>query len=85
MAGVKLTNVDRFIDRHGKPRHYFRKGRGARVRLPGTPDSAEFMRAYEEAARHDNRQPVATQPTTTAQGSCVEWSGVPSDPPEVWP
>jgi len=50
MAGVKLKSVDRFIDRHGKPRHYFRQGRGARVRLPGEPGTLEYLQAYERAA-----------------------------------
>lgn len=51
MSCPKLRNVDRFVDRHGKPRHYFRAGRGKRVRLPGEPGSAEFMLVYEAAAR----------------------------------
>lgn len=46
MSSGKLKNIDRFIDRHGKPRRYFRCGRGKRVRLPGEPGSAEFMAAY---------------------------------------
>ena len=49
MSNVKLKNVDRFVDRHGKPRHYFRQGRGARVRLPGEPGSPEYTQAYEQA------------------------------------
>lgn len=50
MTGARLRFVDSFTDRHGKPRHYFRAGRGRRVRLPGEPGSAEFMAAYEAAA-----------------------------------
>jgi hypothetical protein len=46
----KLKNIDRFIDRHGKPRHYYRCGRGRRVRLAGEPGSPEFMQAYRAAA-----------------------------------
>lgn len=50
MSCAGLRNIDRFTDRHGKPRHYFRAGRGRRVRLPGEPGSAEFMEAYRRAA-----------------------------------
>ena len=49
VTGFKLKFVDRFVDRHGRPRHYFRRDRGARVLLPGEPGSTEFMRAYEAA------------------------------------
>jgi integrase len=41
--------VHRFIDRHGKPRFYFRRAGHKKVRLPGLPWSPEFMAAYEEA------------------------------------
>jgi integrase len=50
MSVVKLKHVDRFTDRHGKPRHYFRRGKGVRVMLPGHPGSAEFMLAYQAAS-----------------------------------
>src|SRR5262245_7079065 len=38
-----------FIDRHGKPRFYFRRAGHKKVRLPGLPWSPEFMAAYQEA------------------------------------
>lgn len=42
--------VDRFVDRNGKARHYYRPGgRGPRVTLPGLPWSNEFMLAYAAA------------------------------------
>jgi integrase len=44
-----LRHVDRFVDRHGKTHHYFRRGHGPRVRLPGEPGSAEFLKAYQAA------------------------------------
>ena len=46
---AKLKHIDRFMDRHGKPRYYFRPGRGRRMRLPGEPGSIEFMEAYRRA------------------------------------
>jgi integrase len=45
--------VQGFIDRHGKPRFYFRRAGFKSVALPGLPWSPEFMAAYELAlARH---------------------------------
>jgi integrase len=46
---VKLKHVDRFVDRHGRERHYFRRGHGPRVLLPGMAGSPEFMIAYQAA------------------------------------
>ena len=40
--------VERWRDRHGKMRHYFRKAKGARIPLPG-PETAEFEAAYQAA------------------------------------
>jgi integrase len=41
--------VNGFIDRHGKPRFYFRRAGFKKVPLPGLPWSPEFMAAYEQA------------------------------------
>jgi integrase len=41
--------VHGFIDRHGKPRFYFRRAGFKKVGLPGLPYSPEFMATYEEA------------------------------------
>jgi integrase len=41
--------VHGFLDRHQKPRFYFRRPGFKRVALPGLPWSPEFMSAYEEA------------------------------------
>lgn len=49
MTEIKLKHVERFKDRHGKPRHYFRVGKGARVPLQGAPGSPEFMTSYHAA------------------------------------
>ncbi len=39
--------VHGFIDRHGKPRFYFRRAGFKKVPLPGLPWSSQFMEAYE--------------------------------------
>jgi integrase len=41
--------VHAYIDRHGKPRFYFRRAGFKKVPLPGLPWSPEFMAAYEQA------------------------------------
>lgn len=51
MTIVRLKHIDRFRDRHGRWRYYFRLGRGKRVALAGAPGTPEFMVAYEQAAR----------------------------------
>jgi integrase len=49
MTKIKLEFVQAFVDRHGKPRWYFRRRGCKRIPLPGVPGSAEFMQAYEAA------------------------------------
>lgn len=49
MAKIRLKYIDAFEDRHGSMRYYFRRGKGARVALPGQPGSREFLDAYAEA------------------------------------
>lgn len=41
--------VERWRDRHGKIRVYFRKGKGVRIALPGPIGSEEFTAAYQAA------------------------------------
>jgi integrase len=48
MTRLPLKFVHAFIDRHGKVRHYFRRG-GKRTPLPGLPGSEQFMAAYQAA------------------------------------
>lgn len=65
MARIDLKYVQRFTDRHGTVRHYFRRSGSKRVPLPGLPGSRDFMAAYQGAlsqesapigsARHDGR------------------------------
>ena len=47
--------VNGYIDRHNKPRFYFRRAGFKRLPLPGLPWSPEFMAVYEQA--------LAGQPT----------------------
>ena len=53
MSLVRLKHVDRFTDRHGRVRYYFRRGKGKRIVLPGRPGTDEFMLAYQTALAGD--------------------------------
>ena len=44
-----LKHVDRYVDRRGVERHYYRRGHGRRIALLGTPDTAEFETSYATA------------------------------------
>jgi integrase len=48
MTVIRLKYVQKFKDRHGKMRYYFRRP-GISVVLPGDPGSTEFMAAYQKA------------------------------------
>ena len=45
--------VHGFVDRHGRPRFYFRRAGFKKVPLPGLPWSPEFMAAYQEVLGAD--------------------------------
>ncbi len=49
MTHIRLQYVHEFVDRHGKPRRYFRRPGSKSVALPGLPGSVEFMNAYQAA------------------------------------
>jgi integrase len=49
MSTLRLKYVQAWIDRDGRVHRYFRRAGYQRIRLPGLPGSAEFMRAYEAA------------------------------------
>lgn len=70
MAVVDLEFIHRFRDRHGKWRHYFRRGRRKRIPLPGAPGSAEFMAAYQ-AAHAGDVPPIAALRTTPGSMSAL--------------
>ena len=53
--------VNGFIDRHGKPRFYFRRPGFKSVPLPGLPWSPQFMEAYENALAGQPLQIAASQ------------------------
>lgn len=49
MAKLELPYVQRFVDRNGHVRHYFRRRGYERKALPGAVGSTAFMAAYQEA------------------------------------
>lgn len=68
MTPIKLAHVQRFTDRHGKVRHYYRRPGYPRAPLPGAAGSAEFMQAYYSALRLPRGPPgeVPSQGTISA-------------------
>ena len=56
--------VERWRDRHGRVRVYFRKGKGRRIALPSSIGSDEFITAYQAAftgqiaAKRERRVPA---------------------------
>ena len=46
---VPLKHINRYRDRHGRMRYYYRRPGGKNVPLPGAPDSPEFLAAYRAA------------------------------------
>src|SRR5262249_39881656 len=61
--------VHGYIDRHGKPRFYFRRAGFKKVPLPALPWSPKFMAAYELATTGQERIEIGarrTRPGTIA-------------------
>ena len=50
MTRVRIKHLERFKDRHGKVRLYFRIGKGVRTPLRGPESSPEFWEDYQDAA-----------------------------------
>src|SRR5215471_3687772 len=65
MTRIKLEYVHEYLDRHGKARYYFRRRGHKQVALKGTPGSAEFMAAYEQALSGSQPQEVGASRTKT--------------------
>src|SRR5262245_342989 len=70
--------VHGFVDRHGKPRFYFRRPGFRRMTLRGLPYSPEFMRDYE-AATAEQPQPVGVDRARpgTMQAVALSYFGLP--------
>jgi len=71
---------EQYLDRHGKPRHYFRRTRqGPRIPLPGLPWSPEFMAAYSAAMQNNAPPPPAIaewrSPAGTLNAAIVAYYG----------
>lgn len=61
-----------FVDRHGRPRWYFRRPGYKRTPLPGLPWSPEFMAAYEAAMAGESTARVEVGSDRTKPGSFSE-------------
>jgi integrase len=63
--------VHGFIDRHGRPRFYFRRAGFKRVPLPGLPWSPEFMEKYQTALDETPRVEVGAAHTVAGTVNAV--------------
>ncbi len=70
MTKIALKFVQKYADRHGKMRRYFRRPGQKKVALPGLPGSAEFMAAYQQALENV-REPVGVSKTTPGSISAL--------------
>src|SRR5437879_3033653 len=61
MITARFKHVDCFTDRNGHVRHYFRRGKGPRIALPGLPGSSEFGAAYQAALEGQVSAPRAAR------------------------
>jgi hypothetical protein len=61
--------VERWRDRHGKVRIYYRKGKGPRIALPVTVGSEEFNAAYQATLAGQFETEGPTRPAPAALGS----------------
>jgi integrase len=72
---LRLAYIHAFRDRHGKPRHYFRRPGYKQIPLPGAVGSTEFIAAYQAAfeaqplAQAAIRQPAAIGASRLKPGS----------------
>ena len=79
MTAIRLRYVDRFRDRHGRARYYFRRGKGSRIPLPGLPGSDAFMVAYRAALEGSQRltNPVSRAAAGTFNRLALEYFSSP--------
>lgn len=71
MTQIELKYIQRFLDRHGRPRYYFRRPGFRRVALPGLPGSETFMEAYAAALGADARADGEAKVRTGSIGALI--------------
>jgi integrase len=63
--------IDRFVDRFGVARYYFRRKGGPRIALPGLPYSTEFMDAYQAASTDQGLPRLSTRNEPGSVGAAL--------------
>lgn len=69
MASKFPPFTERWRDRHGRLRVYFRKGHGPRIPLPDDPGSPEFAKAYSDALSGAYQAPPKPKPKHVEAGT----------------
>ena len=67
---TRIKYVERWKDRHGKTRLYFRKGKGARFPLRGPEGSPEFWEDYHSSA---NGEVITKRTYNRAEAGTMRW------------
>jgi integrase/recombinase XerD len=76
MAEIKLDFVNSYIDRHGKPRHQFRRKGHKKVTIKGRPGSPEFMAHYHELIEKTGGSPTIEIGANRTKSGSVNALGV---------
>jgi integrase len=72
LTKLPLKYIDRFTDRHGRVRCYFRRPGGPRIALPD-PNDPGFIAAYHAALNGGAPQPIAISPGRTFDNLALEY------------
>jgi hypothetical protein len=84
LANLRLKFVHTFKDRHGAPRHYFRRPGFKVIALPGLPGSTEFMRAYRAALASETAPLVEIAPPVASPAASQRpWRSISNQSPLV--
>jgi integrase len=70
--------VHAFLDRHGRPRYYYRRAGFNAVPLPGLPYSSAFMAAYEAAMAGQRPAPTSRALPGTMNALALSFFAAPS-------
>lgn len=69
---LPLKHINRYKDRQGRARHYYRPPGGKNTALPGNPGSPEFLAAYQQAVEKATRDRAAIGADRNAHGSVAQ-------------
>ena len=75
MTQIRIRYVDQFVDRHGHPRHYFRRPGGPRFRFRGCPARMNSFRPIGQRLKANNRL-RAGEERARARARSIVWHSI---------